>query len=344
MDTLARTIRSREFGPIAGLFIIAIAFHILSEGKFFTSEQLASVAAVAAAVGTIAVGVALLMIAGEFDLSVGAMYAFIPIVMGKLVVESGWAEPVAFVLVMAIAAAVGLVHGVIVTRLHIPSFITTLGTLFVLTGLNFVITGGYPVDNPHRGVIFDALGRDIGGTSFSMPFVWLIVVAAAVWFSLTRTRFGNWVYASGGRLNAARAMGVPEARVKTTCFVVCSMLAGFAGVAQFAQITSISAGFGQDYNLLAIVAAVLGGTSLFGVTGSIVGATVGALVLASLQTGLVLAGAPGSWYTSIIGVVLIAAVAINLRLEKVRFGITVERGGATRGAASTAASATRSGA
>jgi simple sugar transport system permease protein len=282
MENLARIVRSREFGPLAGLVLIAVVFEILSGGKFFTSDQLASVAVVAAAVGTIAVGVALLMIAGEFDLSVGAMYAFIPIVLGKLVVEHGWSEPVAFVAVMGIAAAFGVIHGLIVTQMKIPSFITTLGTLFVLTGLNFVITGGYPIDYADRGSLFSALGSDIGSSSFSMPFVWLLVAAVLIWFLLTRTRFGNWAYASGGRMNAARAMGVPEARVKTICFVICSMLAGFAGVTQFAQITSVSAGFGQDYNLLAIVAAVLGGTSLFGVTGSIAGAVIGALILASL--------------------------------------------------------------
>jgi simple sugar transport system permease protein len=136
---------------------------------------------------------------------------------------------------------------------------------------------------------------------------------------LARTSYGNWTYASGGRAGVARAMGVPARYVKLGNFVLCSFLAGFAGCAQYAQLGIVSSGFGENYNLISIVAAVLGGASLFGVIGSIPGTVIGALILGVLETGLVLIGAPSSWYTSFIGVILIVAVIANSRLSRFTF-------------------------
>lgn len=304
---------------------MATIFELMS-GKFLTADQMAGVTNIAAAVGTIGVGVAFLMISGEFDLSVGAMYAFIPIVTGKLIVEFHWTPWLAFATGMAVALAFGLGHGIITTVLRIPSFITTLGTLFVLTGLDYLITGGYPIDFFEKNSLFTVLGHQFGSTgAFAAPFVWMLGIALMLWLVLTCTRYGNWTYAAGSRAGVARAMGVPVRRVKTANFMIASGLAGFAGIAQFAQLGSISAGFGQDYNLLAIVAAVLGGTSLFGVIGSIPGTVLGALILASLQTGLVLVGAPGQWYTSMIGIILLFVVILNVRLENVQFGAVLKR-------------------
>jgi simple sugar transport system permease protein len=305
----------RELGPVVGLAIVALVFEIASGGRFFSPELLSASTSLAASVGTIGVGVTLLMISGEFDLSVSAVYAFAPIAAGQLM-ASGVDEVAAFLAAMALSAAIGLMNGLVTTRFHVPSFITTLGSLLALTGINFAWTGGYPIPHNDKGALFSLLGDRIAGSVIYFPAAWMIVWAVVVWFILQRTRYGNWTLASGGRTGVARAMGVPVWRVKTTNFVICSVIGGFAGCTQFAQLGIVSAGFGENFNLLAIVAAVIGGASLFGVIGSVPGTIIGALILGSLQTGLVLIGAPSSYYTAFIGLILILVVIANIRLER----------------------------
>jgi ribose/xylose/arabinose/galactoside ABC-type transport system permease subunit len=146
----------------------------------------------------------------------------------------------------------------------------------------------------------------------------MLVIAAIVSFVLTRMRYGNWTFATGGKAGPAKAMGVPTARVKRINFVLASFLAGLAGCMQFAYLRGVTQAQGQNYELLAITAAVLGGTSLFGGTGTIWGSVIGALLLASIQIGLVLIGVPGSFYVTFIGIMLVLVVISNVRLG--RFG------------------------
>lgn len=304
-----------ELGPLVGLLLLTVVFQVLSDGKFLSPLLISATTSLAASVGTIGVGVTLLMICGQFDLSVSAVFAFAPIIMGKLMNED-IPEPVAFAAGLAAAASVGVFNGLVTTRFRVPSFITTLGSLLAITGMNYVLTGGYPIPHNDKGPFFSLLGDRILGGPFSAPVVWMVVWAVAIWVLLEVTRYGNWTLAAGGRAGVARAMGVPDGRVKATNFVLCSVIAGFAGITQFAQLGLVSAGFGENFNLLAIVAAVIGGASLFGVIGSIPGTIIGALILGSVQTGLVLIGAPSSWYTSFIGIILIAVVVANMWLGR----------------------------
>ena len=151
-----------------------------------------------------------------------------------------------------------------------------------------------------------------------MPLLWMFAIAALVWFVLSRMRYGNWTYATGGKAGPAKAMGVPTARVKRINFMLSSFLAGLAGCMQFAYLRGVTQAQGQNYELLAITAAVLGGTSLFGGTGTIWGSIIGAFLLASIQIGLVLIGVPGSFYVTFIGIMLVLVVISNVRLG--RFG------------------------
>jgi ribose/xylose/arabinose/galactoside ABC-type transport system permease subunit len=164
----------------------------------------------------------------------------------------------------------------------------------------------------------DALGGRIGDTPFYMPLAWMAAIACCFWFVLTRLRYGNWTFATGGRRGPARAMGVPTGRVKRVNFMLSALFAGLAGCMQFAYIRGVTQGQGQNYELLAITAAVLGGTSLFGGTGTIWGSVIGAFLLATIQIGLVLIGVPGSFYVTFIGVMLVVVVIANVRLG--RFG------------------------
>jgi simple sugar transport system permease protein len=319
----------RELGPLVGLAVLALIFQIFSRGLFFSPDVISASTSLAASVGTIGVGVTLLMISGEFDLSVSAVYAFTPIMAAQLMV-GGVNEVVAFGAAIGMTAAIGLVNGLVTTRLHVPSFITTLGSLLALTGINFVWTGGAPIPLNDKGVLFSLLGDPIARSLIFFPVAWMLVLGGLIWFVLERTRYGNWTFAAGGRAGVARSMGVPDWQVKTTNFVLCSVIAGFAGCTQFAQLSEVSAGFGENFNLLAIVAAVIGGASLFGVIGSVPGTIVGALILGSLQTGLVLVGAPSSYYTAFIGLILILVVVANIQLERYS-SLRAARGRATYG-------------
>ena len=326
---LIRIVRAREFGPAVGLIAVTVFLHVKSHGRFFTADELAGVTAVASIIGLIAVGIVVLMMAGEFDLSVAVTYAGTGIVLGRLVEKYHWNEWPAFAVAMAAALAVGLMNGLITTKLHIPSFITTLGTLFALNGFNYWLTSGFPVSDYSGSAWRSILGGHVT-TAFDMPFVWMLIVAVLLWFVMASTQLGNWVRAAGGRAGVARGMGVPEHRVKIIAFCISSLCAGFAGAIQLAASGTMSAGFGGDNNLIAIVAGVVGGTSLFGVTGSIPGAVLGACIVSSLQVGLPLINVSATWYTTLIGVMLIVAVVVNVRLEKVRFLTLARRLGTAR--------------
>jgi simple sugar transport system permease protein len=306
-----------ELAPGLGLLAVAL-FFTLQTSNFWSPQTMTAISTVASTIGIVAVGVTMLMICGEFDLSVGQNFAFTPIVWAILFVSNGMNEWLALAIALSFAISVGVVNGLVTTSFGIPSFITTLGMFFVLQGLNNLLISG------HQLIMFDpssamtVLGAQIGKTPFYMPLVWMFVIAALFWVVLTRLRYGNWTFATGGKVGPAKAMGVPTARVKRINFILSSLLAGLAGCMQFAYLRGVTQAQGQNYELLAITAAVLGGTSLFGGSGTIWGSIIGAFLLSSIQIGLVLIGVPGSFYVTFIGVMLVIVVIANVRLG--RFG------------------------
>jgi simple sugar transport system permease protein len=308
-------LRRRELGPLFGFVALVIVFEAMS-GQIFERAEVTAVTALAASVGTVAIGVTFLMIAGEFDLSVGAVFALSSVLFGQFLGEHGIDPLPALLLVLAIAAGIGLANGIVTAQFGIPSFITTLAALFIVQGITLVISQGNTILFFESSDVVSMLGGPIGDTGVAAPVLWFVGITAVMWLILERTAYGNWVSAAGGPPGVARAMGVPAKRVKMINFMVSSMLAAFAGCAQFASYGAASATDGQDYELYAIVAAVIGGTSLFGVTGTIVGTFIGALILGLLQSGLLLIGIPGSWYTPMIGGILVVGVILNVRLAK----------------------------
>lgn len=307
-------LRRREFGPVIGLAGLLIVFGLLSN-HLFSSQQINGITSLSASIGIVAIGVTFLMISGEFDLSVGAVFAISAVLFGKFLNTSGFEPWMAFLAVIGIAAGIGAINGFVTTNFGIPSFIATLATLLVVQGVDLSISGGNTILFFGHSSVMSALGGTIPHTTLGMRVLWFVALTVIVWFVLERTRYGNWVAAVGGRKGVARSMGIPSKRVKLTNFVVCSSFAALAGMMQFASYGAASAQDGQDYELLAIVAAVIGGTSLFGVTGTVIGSFVGALILGLLQAGLILVGVPGSWYEPLIGVILVLAVIVNVRLS-----------------------------
>ena len=313
MNVIEDYLRRREVGPSIGLVALLVIFGTMSS-HLFSRQEISGATSLAASIGIVAIGVTFLMISGEFDLSVGAVFALAAVVFGKLV-NSGFPLWLALTMVLALAAGIGCANGIVTTRFAIPSFITTLATLLIVQGIDLVVSGGNTILYFGHNWVISILGGTIPHTTIGSRVLWFIGLTALLWFVLERTSFGNWVSAAGGRAGVARAMGVPTKRVKLINFAVCSMFAALAGIMQFASYGAASAQDGQDYELLAIVAAVIGGTSLFGVTGTIVGTFIGALILGLLQTGLILVGVPGSWYEPLIGAILVLAVIVNVRLS-----------------------------
>src|ERR1700733_6688461 len=308
-------VRRRESGPLLALVVLVIVFGTASS-HLFSGQEINGVTSLSASIGIVAIGVTFLMITGEFDLSVGAVFGLAAVVFGKLIGDSGVNPWLALGLVLLLAAAIGLANGVVTTWFGIPSFITTLATLLIVQGVNLVVSGGNTVLYLGHSSLTSLIGGTIPGTVIQDRTLWFVALTLVLWFVLERTRYGNWSAASGGRAGVARAMGVPAKRVKVINFVIASVYAGLAGVMQLAAYGAASAQDGQDYELFAIVAAVIGGATLFGVTGTIIGSFIGALILGLLQGGLILIGVPGSWYEPAIGAILVVAVIANVRLSK----------------------------
>jgi len=306
-------LRIREFGAIVGIAIFFVIFSVISD-RFVTIDNLTTTFTMASELGIIAIGVTMLMISGEFDLSVGAAFAVGPMIFA-IMINNGVNEFLAIAVALALGAGIGFANGVITIRTGIPSFITTLGMMMFWRGILLAVTGGFPIMLQRNIPLLKYLGgRVAGGLRYSA--LWFIVLAFVFWIILERTRYGNWNFATGGNIGASKALGIPTTRVKLVNFMVCSALAVFAGLTTFARFKIVDPTLGQEMELEAIASAVMGGTLLTGGYGSIFGAFIGALMISMVRNGLVLAGAPAYWYRAFIGVILIIAAVINARIRK----------------------------
>jgi ribose/xylose/arabinose/galactoside ABC-type transport system permease subunit len=255
----------------------------------------------------LAIGVTILMIAGEFDLSVGSTFVLAPMVM-VIALAGGWALPLAMLAGLLAALAVGLVNAFVTLRIGLPSFIATLGTLFAVRSLAVVISGGFPPPFPRDMNLDWIVGRvDL----LRVSVFWLIGIAVLLTLWLRRTDFGGWIFATGGNLGAARDMGVSVTRVKTVCFALCSVLAGFAGMIQVFRLRSITPSLGSGLELTAIAGAVIGGAALAGGVGSVLGAIIGALLLAFIENIFILLRIDANWFRFAVGAMIVVAVAFN---------------------------------
>jgi ribose/xylose/arabinose/galactoside ABC-type transport system permease subunit len=308
-----RVARQRETGIIAVGVILFAAFSLLSNGSFDSVENWGGITSAASELGIVTVGVALLMIAGEFDLSVGANFSFAALVMATMV-QDHYNAGAALVVCLAIGAGIGLLNGLVTVLLDIPSFITTLGTFFLWTGVTLIVTGGETVTIlPPTPALLNVLGGVVSGQIRS-ELLWWLGLALVTGVVLQRTVTGNWFFAVGGKRLAAVEAGVPVMRTRVLAFVTCGILAAFAGAVQLGHLDSMSASFGTTYQLEAIAASVVGGTALMGGRGSMLGAVVGTLILAMLDSGLILSGVSPYWYEAVVGIILVLAVAMHTRV------------------------------
>jgi simple sugar transport system permease protein len=301
--------------PESGVIIAAVivyVFFALAAPHFFSDRVTSNILLSSATLGIIAVGVATLMIAGQFDLSVGSVYGLSAAVV-ILCVNAGVPGWLALPIVMAFGLVVGAVNGLLVTRLGIHSLIITLGSLMFYRGVLLALTEGFPIRLHNSDPFLQAL--DFSWMGIPGPFFWFLGLVVIFAFVLTSTRFGGWLYATGGSPEAARGMGVPAERVQVFAFAITSMLACLAGYVSVARFSSVDSLRGQGFELEVVLAVVVGGASLNGGYGSIVGAALGVLIIGMIQQGLILIGISVYWYQAGIGLLLILAAVVNQRVR-----------------------------
>lgn len=311
------TLESPVAGPLITLAMVFILFSLFVP-HFCTLRSLSGIVNAATLTGMITVGITLLMIGGEFDLSVGPMMAMGAFLYAFHTVEGGnslWA----LLLALLVPALMGMLNGIIVTRTGIPSFIATLGTRFVYSGVVWIYSQGQMFQTIEKVPIYDIfngrldfLADAVEGANFRTSALWLIGMVLLFQYVLTRTRLGNHVFATGGCVGAAAAQGVNIRRVKVICFIISGIMASLAGILLFSQYKTVRIATGTGEELNAIAAAVVGGTLLDGGSGSIVGALLGVLLISMLRTGVVLLDLiPADNFGAIVGVTIVGAAIIN---------------------------------
>jgi len=298
------------------LLVLVVLFQIRSEGVFLSVNNVRGFLGLLPETALVAVGVTLLMISGEFDLSVGSVFALMPMTMAVLVV-AGWPFWAAVAVGLLLCAFIGFLNGWLTIRFDIPSFITTLGMLFMARSLTVVISGGFPPRiKPGEVPSWIFVGFVDDGGLIRASVLWFIAIAIVISLLLSRTNFGNWVRATGGFLPAASAMGIPTGKVKIACFMICSVLAGFAGMIQSLRLHSFLPSIGEGMELQAVAAAVIGGTSLAGGVGSIIGGLIGAILIRVIDNGMVMSQIDSNWFKFAIGALTIFAVVGNAWLRR----------------------------
>ena len=344
---LASLMKRPELGAIAGVLLVTVFFLFTADSAMFTLAGFMNFMTPAAQLGILAVGAALLMIGGEFDLSLGSMIAFIGLFFGTCVVNLGLPLIVAIPITLLFAAFVGTVNGQIVIRTGLPSFIVTLAFLFIYRGLSLVglkaatdgstqLRGVRPaIENDFLTPIFSgdafpglfAYFAELGlidtfsnGTpkvkGIPVEILWFIVIALIATYVLLRTPVGNWIFAAGGDANAASNSGVPVRKVKIGLFVVTASCAALVAIITVLDSGSTDARRGFQKEFEAIIAAVIGGCLLTGGYGSAIGAFFGAIIFGMVLIGLSYTQIDQDWYLVFLGGMLLIAVLFNNMIRK----------------------------
>lgn len=309
---MLRRITSSREAVILGITLALIGiFYLTSQGKFLNPGVIHTMLTAAPELGIIVIGVTLLMIAGEFDLSVGSSSALCALAAIKLY-QLGLNPFLALLIVLAISLGMGALNGLITVKFGLPSFIVTLGSMMAWRGVVYVVTMGRVI-NFDVGKTCPSFYRFLVGDVGVVPlhFFWFLGLALIAFLVLGLHRFGNHIYATGGNREAARAMGINTDRVKIACFMLVSALAALAGIMRATRIRGFYAQQGVGMELMAIASAVIGGTSLFGGVGTVVGSFLGTLVVTFLEYGLIMSKVSGYWYKVILGCLIISVVIGN---------------------------------
>lgn len=310
--------------------VVVLTFFLVVAPSMRTLPGIANVLDTASLLGIMAVGVALLMIGGEFDLSAGVQTGFTALVAVHAAYQLGLNVWMGALIALVAAVAVGFINGLLLVKTNLPSFIVTLGMMFSLQGLNLAVTklltgqvlasGVTRMDGWEsiRAVFGSTI--DIGTLSIKASVLWWIVLTALGALALNWTRVGNWVFAVGGNPDAARASGVPVARTKIGLFIVVAICGWVVGMIVMTRTGSVQANLGVGLEFEYIIAAVIGGCLMTGGSGSVLGAALGALLFGLVKQGIPAAQWDNDWYKLFLGVILLIATIVNNKVRQVGQG------------------------
>lgn len=309
---------SLSWVPVFLVFVFALViFGILTRGQIFSPQIIDVWLKTAPILGIISIGVTVLMISGEFDLSVGSVLALSAMIMVWSYEIIGLNVALSLILAFTVSLLTSLFHSIIVVKLKVPSFIVTLGGMLLWRSLVLVVIGGHPISFTIRDTnpIFNYL---LIGNVFGVPihFIWFLVVVIIFWILMSYHPFGNHIYATGGNIEAAKRRGINTDKVKIICFMIVGALVSFTSIMQAARTLGAHTQMGLGLELRAIAAAVIGGTSLFGGRGTILGTFFAVMLFSVLESGLLLIHAPGEALDAFIGGLLVAVIIIKRFVEK----------------------------
>ncbi len=346
-SSLKKLLTRPELGSVSGAILMFIFFAIVAgDSGMFNADGIMNWTTVSAQLGILAIGACLLMIAGEFDLSIGSMIGFAGMMISIPALYWGWPVWTAILFAFAGAMLIGFINGYIVVKTGLPSFIVSLAFLFILRGLTIALSILFTNKTIVSGVsevaegdiLAAAFGGQIGTSLFSwlgtngwmevyadgtpivtgipMVIIWWLLLMVICSFVLLRTRFGNWIFASGGDDKAAKNLGVPTDRVKIMLFMFTAFCATVFAACQVFEFGSAAADRGLLKEFEAIIAAVIGGALLTGGYGSVIGACFGALIFGVVQMGIFFTGIDSDWFRVFLGVMLLIAVLFNNFIRK----------------------------
>ena len=322
-DRFYKLIGQPEAGPFA-LLIGAIITFTLINGTFASTLNIGNLLAFTPELGMVALAMTLLMTSGEFDLSVGSVFGFAPVLMWFFFNEGVLSLEVAFIVTIGVAALIGLTSGLFVTKLGIPSFLVTLGMLLVVRGAALWITQGFPqrtwaADDAILAQILVAdffVPTPFGELRVYMSLFWFGLLALVLGYVLMASKFGNWLQAAGGNPLAATARGVRVGRTKISLFILTACVAAWSGVTSSIRVSAANPNSGDGYELEIIAMTVIGGTVLSGGKGTIIGTVIGVLLLRVMRNGIVMAGAPALAYKIFIGAIILGMMALHSYLQR----------------------------
>lgn len=293
----------RILSVLSGLLVIMLFFSLTSR-FFFTANNLLTIALQSSIIAIIAIGQTFVLITAGIDLSIGSNIAMSGVVASLLMVR-GFPIPIAILAALIVGAITGFISGTIISRGELPPFVVTLGAQSIVRGIALVITGGIPVSGLPKS--FQVIGN---GKFLTIPVPVIITAVLTIVFSLllSRTKFGNYTYATGSNVEATRLSGIDTKKIITAVYTISGFLAACAGIVMASRISSGQPAGGMGYESLAVASAVIGGTSLSGGEGLIVGTIIGSLVIGVLRNGLNLLNVSQFWQEILIGVVIILAV------------------------------------
>jgi simple sugar transport system permease protein len=303
-----------------------VFFAVFAHNGFLSVQGTKSYLEVSSEIGILAIGVALLMISGEFDLSVGSLIGFSSMSLSLLTVEANLTMPAASLLTLLMVIFIGYCNGMIVVKSGLPSFIITLGSLFMIRGFTIavskIIIGRTQIGGIEESKGFSVMATifsnslTILGTDFPISIFWWMLFGVLGYFLLKHTQLGNWIFATGASQESAKLMGVPVKKVKISLFMLTAFCSWFIAVTQVTTFGGADVLRGEQKEFIAIIAAVIGGTLLTGGYGSIIGAMIGALIFGIVKQGIIFAGVDADWFQVFMGVMLVSAVLVNGTFRK----------------------------